>query len=87
MMLSLVSREEAISHRRDLELLPREDLVRIFEDVAIGLEDSLPLGGIAILALGDLRQTVAGDDFVDLGCSSARAALHVREIRHVFAHD
>src|SRR5688572_14699955 len=68
------------SLRGDLELLARVDLVGILEDVLVGLEDPVPGVGIAVLALGDLRERVSGLHLVDLGRGGAAAALHVGEI-------
>src|SRR5687767_4729842 len=49
---------------RDAEDLPGMDQVRVLDLVAIGLEDPPPLVGVAVEALGDLRQAVAGHDRV-----------------------
>src|SRR5262245_45476320 len=72
----------------DLQLLARKDLVRILEDVGVGLEDALPLVGVSVVLLGDLGQTVAGLDLVDLVCLGGgsrgrRSALNVLKIGHV----
>jgi hypothetical protein len=39
--------------------LARVDLVRVLQDVPIRFEDALPLVGVAVEALGDLREVVA----------------------------
>src|SRR5262249_61532871 len=50
----------------DLQLLPGEDLVRVLDDVGVGLEDPLPLVRVAVGVLGDLRQAVTRLDLVGL---------------------
>src|SRR5215813_1343014 len=45
----------------NLERLAGVDQIRILDDVAIGVEDALPLVCVAVEVLGDLRQAVARD--------------------------
>src|SRR5262245_37893415 len=66
MALSSLCRSRRSAGRRDLELLAGEDLVGVLDDVAVGLEDPLPVAGVAVHALGDLRQAVAGLHLVAL---------------------
>src|SRR6218665_82992 len=69
--------------RRNVQLLAREDLVRVLQRVLVFLEDLGPLVRVAILLLRDLRQAVSGLDLVDLGRGRARAAGDVGEVGDV----
>src|SRR4029079_869347 len=73
------------SVRRKGEYLPRMDQVGILDLVAIRVEDGVPLVGITVHALRDLREAVARLHCVALplvrGRGARAAALNVGEIR------
>src|SRR5919201_7096632 len=74
--------------RRKGEYLTGLDQIGILDLVSVRVEDRVPLVGVAVHVLGDLRQAVTGLHGVALGLVGRRAAraaaLHVREVGRGF---
>src|SRR5215510_4499945 len=66
----------ALSFRRNNQLLPRLNLVRVRERVAVGVKDAHIFVRAAVKLLADLRERVAGLD--GIGLTARRGASYGR---------